>query len=38
MALCLGKVSSFPNKVERFQEIVEASGSSGYGGRPAIGY
>jgi hypothetical protein len=38
MAFCLGKLTDFPNKVERFPEIGESSGPSGSGGPLAASY
>jgi hypothetical protein len=37
MAFCLGKLTDFLNKVERFPEIVESNGA-GCGGSPAVSY
>ncbi len=36
MAFCLGKLTNFLNKVERFQEIVESNGAPGEVGPPAV--
>lgn len=38
MAFCLGKLTNFLNKVERFPEIVEWSGPSGCAGPLAVNY
>jgi hypothetical protein len=36
MAFCLGKLTNFLNKVERFPEIVESSGALVAVGRPPL--
>ena len=36
MAFCLGKLTNFLNKVERFPEIVESSGALDAVGRPPL--
>ncbi|MEH2469860.1 hypothetical protein V1281_000893 [Nitrobacteraceae bacterium AZCC 2161] len=36
MAFCLGKLTDFLNKVERFPEIVESNGALDAVGRPPL--
>jgi hypothetical protein len=36
MAFCLGKLTGFLNKVERFPEIVESNGALDAVGRPPL--
>ena len=36
MAFCLGKLTNFLNKVERFPEIVESNGAPDAVGRPPL--
>jgi hypothetical protein len=38
MAFGLGKLTNFPNKIERLRENRESSGPPGRGGPPAISY
>ena len=38
MAFGLGKLTNFPNKIERLRENRELSGPPGCGGPPAISY